>query len=187
LGYKCGRLSRAQDGTLVFTRENELSCVILIKEKLLMEPFISMMDFVEKPASSIVVCCSDGRIRAQVGDFINHLGICADIYAVPGGPLVLTSGVEVFQDSSLAQRRLKFVAEEHGTQRIILITHGGDTDSGQCAMARKLFPNLSPLELIEKQKASLLQAAQRLSTVIPVQMECYFATVIHDMVQFEQL
>ena len=100
-----------------------------------MTSYVSRFQFNPQPPDTIVVTCSDGRTRRHVAEFLENLGIEADMYAIPGGPLALISGVEVFQDSSLAQKRLKFLAEEHKTRRIILITHGGEEESVQCSMA----------------------------------------------------
>jgi hypothetical protein len=82
---------------------------------------------------------------------------------------------------------LKWLAEDHKTQRIILIGHGSEDKSAQCGMAKKLFPDLSPAQRVEKQKAARLQMAQRLSSSIPVPVECYFANVIEGVVPVEKI
>lgn len=153
-----------------------------------MEPFVSMVHFKNEPADTIVVCCSEGRIRSQVVDFLDHLGVEADLYAVPGGPLALASGVEVFTDSTVAQKRIKFLADAHGTRKVMLIAHGGeDNPEAECAMAVTMYPRVSPTERIKREKDALLQAAKKLSGVVDVPIECWFATVVHDMVQFERV
>jgi len=151
------------------------------------EPFISSIEFREQCADTILVCCSDGRTRHHVAEFLEKLGIEADIYAVPGGPLILMSGVEVFQDSMLAQKRMKFLAEEHDTKRVILLSHGSEEERCQCGMARHLWPGLTPSERVRRQKAELVEAAKRFGAVLPVPIECWYANVVGGIVQFEQI
>lgn len=148
-------------------------------------PFISSIEFHENPADTILVCCSDGRTRHHIAEFLEKLGIEADIYAVPGGPLVLMSNVEFFQDSMLAQRRIRFLADEHDTRRIILLSHGSEDESCQCGMAKHLWPGVTALERVNRQKAELLEAARRFGTALPVPIECWYANVVDGMVQFE--
>ncbi len=100
-----------------------------------MEPFVSFIPFDEVFSDIIVVCCSDGRVLMQTVDFLNSRNINADIYAVPGGPLIFAKMVETFQDSSIAKKRLDFLVDQHKTSRIILIGHGSDDEAGQCGMA----------------------------------------------------
>ena len=152
-----------------------------------MDPFISSIEFRTEPADTILVCCSDGRTRRHIAEFLEKQGIEADIYAVPGGPLVLTSGVEVFGDSMLAQKRIKFLAEDHGSKRIILLSHGSEEEPCQCGMTKKLWPNLTPSERMTRQNTALLQAAERLRSAVDLPIECWFATVVSGMVQFEKL
>lgn len=152
-----------------------------------MEPYISPLQFKEEPSHTIVICCSDGRTREQVVDFLDHLGIDADIYAVPGGPLVFGGGVEVFQDASIGRRRIDYLIREHGAQKVILITHGSEDETCQCGMAKMLFPNDAPAERVKKQLASLVTAARKVAAFANLPVESYFANVVDDMVQFEKM
>lgn len=152
-----------------------------------MEPYISPIQFNEEPAHVIVICCSDGRTRQQIFDFLDHHGINADIYAVPGGPLIFSGGVEMFQDASIAERRINYLVEEHKAQSIILIGHGSEDESCQCGMAKMLFPNLSPIDRLNKQKALLATATGKAAGITGLPVESYFANVVDDMVQFEEV
>lgn len=152
-----------------------------------MEPFISSTPVKTTPADTIVVCCSDGRLRRQTAEFIEHLGTEADLYVVPGGPLVFVRGVESFLDSSVALRRLQFLAQEHGTKRIILVTHGSEEESRQCGMSKLLFRAVSPAERVKKQKSAVLEAAKHLAAELSLPVECFYANVVGDTVQFEAL
>lgn len=153
------------------------------------EPFISSIEFRREPANTLVVSCSEGRIRRQVSEWLDSQGIEADMYVVPGGPLVLATGVETFQDSMLAHKRIKFLVEAHGIRRIMLLSHGSDCDdlACQCGMACEMWPHLSCSERITKQKDVLVQARQRLSSVLSIPIECWYADVVERMVQFEQI
>ncbi|GEM_PF-3321053 len=151
------------------------------------DPFISSIEFRETPADTIIVCCSDGRTRRHIAEFLEKHGIEADIYAVPGGPLVLVRSVEVFQDSMLAQKRIRFLTDEHNTKRIILISHGSEDESCQCGMAKHLWPGLTPSERAKRQRAELVEAARRLHGVLSLPVECWYANVIGGMVQFERI
>lgn len=152
-----------------------------------MEPYISPITFNEKPAHVIVICCSDGRTREQIVDFLDHNEINADIYAVPGGPLIFSGGVEMFQDASIAERRIRFLADEHAAQKIILISHGSEDESCQCGMAKVLYPNLSPVDRFNKQKTLLVIAKDKVAWITGLPVETYFANVVDDMVQFEMV
>ncbi|MHB1458902.1 MAG: hypothetical protein ACYC0V_18480 [Armatimonadota bacterium] len=153
----------------------------------IMEPYISPIQFNEEPAHVIVICCSDGRTRQQIFDFLDHHGISADIYAVPGGPLIFSGGVEMFQDAILAERRMKYLIDEHATQKIILIGHGSEDELCQCGMAKMLFPDLSPADRLSKQKALLITALDKVAGITGLPVEAYFANVVDDMVQFEMV
>ena len=150
-----------------------------------MEPFVSSIKFPDHHSDHVVVCCSDGRTRPHVVEFINNLGIEADLYVIPGGPIVFTSGVEVFQDSSLAEKRIKFLVEVHKSKRIILIAHGSEEESAQCAMAKILFPHITPRERVAKQKSALLKAEKLFSTTSNLPVDSYYANVIEGTVTFE--
>ena len=152
-----------------------------------MESYISPITFNEEPAHVIVICCSDGRTHQQIVDFLDHHDISADIYAVPGGPLIFSGGVEIFQDASIAERRIKFLADEHAAQKIILIGHGSEVESCQCGMAKALFPNLSPVDRLAKQKALLATASGKVAGITGLPVESYFANVVDDMVKFEEV
>lgn len=152
-----------------------------------MEPYISPIQFNEDSAHVIVICCSDGRTREQIVDFLDHNAINADIYAIPGGPLIFSGGVEMFQDAILAERRMKYLIDEHATQKIILIGHGSDDVACQCGVAKLLFPNLSPADRLSKQKALLVTARDKVARMTGLPVESYFASVVDDMVQFEMI
>lgn len=149
--------------------------------------YTSKTGFSSEPARCIVVSCSDGRIRRQVHEFLDYLGIEADMYTIPGGPLVFAQSVETFTDSSLAHKRIRFLADEHHCDRMILISHGGEDPGAHCAMARLMFRGTPSHEMVAKQKNELLMASQRLSIAIPTAIECWFAHTAGGKVQFEQL
>ncbi|MHB0998009.1 MAG: hypothetical protein ACYC27_02090 [Armatimonadota bacterium] len=152
-----------------------------------MQPYISLIEFNPEPSHCIVVCCSDGRTRDQVTDFLSHLGIDADIYAVPGGPLIFGGGVEFFSDSNIAQKRIEFLADEHDAERIILITHGSDDEDAQCGMMKHIYPNITPDERLKRQLTMLKTAEKKVAGFTGLPVESYFASVIGDMVQFEKV
>ena len=54
-------------------------------------------------------------------------------------------------------------------------------------MTKKLWPNLTPSERVKKQRAALLQAAERLRSAVDLPIVCLFANVVAGMVQFEKL
>lgn len=152
-----------------------------------MEPFVSSIPVAGGFADTIVVTCSDGRLRLQTAQFLEHLGVQADFYVIPGGPLIFVREVETFLDSSIAVRRLKFLATEHGTKRIILITHGSSEEPHQCGMANVLFRSVSVEDRARKQKSAVLDAARHLAGELGVQVDCLYANVVGDSVRFEEI
>lgn len=152
-----------------------------------MKQFSSSIAFDPIPAKSIVLCCSDGRTRAQVCEFIENMGIQADIYAIPGGPLAFAGLVETYLDGSVAEKRLKYLASEHDTKEIILVAHGCIEESKQCSMSKSLFPHCTSSERMNKVKATVIQAAERIQAATNLPIQCYFANVVGDIVQFEEI
>jgi len=116
-----------------------------------------------RPAT-LVICCSDGRWRAAVQEFVEHHlsgDTHADMLMVPGGIEPLTLLDLLPKDFNFMRRRLEGLVETHGTRRIVAIAH---EDCGWYHR-RKVGP--VTFDLRERQAADLKRAAARLRSMFP--------------------
>lgn len=98
---------------------------------------------IERPRV-LVVACSDGRLQAQVDEFLAEgLGVTEyDRLYLPGGPGALaTSGLD-FSRADRAIAELSFLLDAHRIEEVLLLFHGpgeGGPKEAVCAdYARKL-------------------------------------------------
>lgn len=129
------------------------------------------------------VYCSDGRVGEHFDDFLQvGLGLPRyDRVALPGGPACLASHPEAELVEQGVVDELKFLAEVHGLNRIVLIAHQG------CAFYSKRIGLVEPrMELV--QRADLVRAAAFVHRVTGLErIEAYFARVVGEerVVRFE--
>ncbi len=122
------------------------------------------------------VYCSDGRIGEHFDDFL-HNGLALPRYdrvALPGGPSCLAAHPEAALEEQGVVDELKFLAEVHGLQRVVLIAHAG------CAFYTSRLKLTDPrLELV--QKADLVRAAAYVHRVTGLEnIEAYFARLVDE-------
>jgi hypothetical protein len=100
------------------------------------------------------VCCSDGRWREQVEEFVHaRVSARADLHAVPGGPATFDLlGAASLVESWMAERVLRFLAEHHPLRWVWLVVHEG------CAYYLARYGPLDVAELGRKQDEDLVRA-----------------------------
>lgn len=93
--------------------------------------FVSHVHWTAERPETLVIACSDGRMRANLDDFLNnHLGITTyDRLYVPGGPGGLAGGGAEFMRAGQMLSECRFLLSSHGSSEVILIFHGA-TDDG---------------------------------------------------------
>jgi len=125
--------------------------------------------------------CSDGRVCAQYDDFLQN-GLKLPRYdrvALPGGPACLAGYARARIEEAGVLDELKFLADEHKLERIVLIQHE------DCAFYTKLL-EVREQSLEQLQKADLVRAAHMVRHVIGVErVEGYFARRVESGVAFE--
>ena len=127
----------------------------------------------EERPDTLVICCSDGRWRRHIEQFVSDcLGgeQHADILAVPGGVEPLTLFDLLPKDFSFLRRRVEGLVGAHGTTRIVTIAHQ------DCAWYK--LHTIGPIrfDLRQRQLSDLKRAAARLRQMFPeVAVETWFA------------
>jgi hypothetical protein len=108
----------------------------------------------------LVIACSDGRLQAQVDEFLNrHLHVVRyDRLLLPGGPGALAySGGELGRAAE-HRRECRFLVRAHRIERIVLLFHGpsdGGLEEAICADYQRKFPGITPAETRSRQEADL--------------------------------
>lgn len=144
-------------------------------------PFKSRIAYEVDRIHAAAIYCSDGRIGAQVDDFLtNGLNLPkVDRVCLPGGPACLAGYVEATLEHQGVVDELNFLVEAHGLDRVILIAHQS------CAFyGGRLTLAESRLQLI--QEADLVRAAALVHQVTKVDnIEAFFARIDGDSIVFE--
>ncbi len=127
--------------------------------------------------------CSDGRVGEHFDDFLQN-GLSLPRYdrvCLPGGPACLAGHPQAHPAEAGVVDELQFLAQVHGLQRVVLITHQG------CAFyASRLELKEPRLELV--QKADLVRAAAFVHRVTGLSaIDAYFARLVDGRVRFEQV
>lgn len=111
---------------------------------------------------TLVVCCSDGRWHAAIGEYVDHfVSEHADLYAVPGGPAAFDPWNSSFEEARVLESALAMFAEYHDLHSAWLIQHEG------CAYYRAKHPAQSDEWLIQRQKEDLRRARELLTQRYP--------------------
>lgn len=132
---------------------------------------------------TLVVCCSDGRWHTQVEEFIRARGLeRADLFAVPGGPAGLSVWSSSFDESRVAEKSLRFLAEHHDLQAVWLIAHA------DCAYYRQKFQPHDSKFILGRQLEDLRRAADTIHRWYPaIAVQLVFAKRHAEQVVFETL
>lgn len=143
----------------------------------------SRIQYEQKRIHAAALYCSDGRVGAHFDNFLQN-GLSLPRYdrvSLPGGPACLAGHPQAHVEEQGVVDELKFLAEVHGLQRVVLIAHQG------CAFyATRLELKEPRLELV--QKADLVRAAAFVHRVTGVaSIDAYFARLTDGRVRFEQV
>ena len=127
--------------------------------------------------------CSDGRVGGHFDDFL-HNGLSLPRYdrvSLPGGPACLAGHPQAHLEEQGVVDELKFLAEVHGLNRVVLIAHSG------CAFYSNRLELKEPrMELV--QRADLVRAAAFVHRVTGVDtIDAYFARLVDGKVRFEKV
>lgn len=132
----------------------------------------------------LVVACSDGRLQQSLDNFLkNHLGITDyDRLFAPGGPGALARASEEPLRSNHHFGELRFLADIHGVQRIILIFHSASPDGPEqsvCGDYRRLWPLFGIDEIAAKQEEDLQRVVAAIRRNLPsLQIQAYRAETL---------
>jgi carbonic anhydrase-like protein len=127
-----------------------------------------------KPASTLVVCCSDHRFQTGIQEFLSE-GLRIenyDLLAIPGGPQCLTLVEYLPKFSWAGWRWTRFLLEAHELKRLILVAHQ------DCGWYRDLPLHLhdSP-EPRNRQEQDLKRVEVTMAKELPhPNVEAYYAT-----------
>jgi carbonic anhydrase-like protein len=127
-----------------------------------------------KPATTLVVCCSDHRFQTGIQEFLSQ-GLRIenyDLLAIPGGPQCLTLVEYLPKFSWVGWRWTRFLLEDHELKRLILVGHQ------DCSWYNDLPLHLheSP-EPRKRQEQDLRRAKLAITKELPhMNVETYFAT-----------
>lgn len=127
------------------------------------------------------VYCSDGRFGEMMDDFVmNHLRLPRyDRLAVPGGAAAMAGHVATEPEEQAEFEQLRFLAEVHGLERVILIAHQG------CAYYTTRL-KVDPIDLKARQLEDLEKARARVAAIHErIHVETYFAGLDEHRVTFE--
>jgi carbonic anhydrase len=104
---------------------------------------------------ALVVCCSDGRWHTQVEEFIRTLvSDRPDLYVVPGGPAGLSVWSSSFDEANVAEKSLRFLAEQHQLRSVWLIAHS------DCAYYRTKYHPHDHEFIVRRQREDLKRATE---------------------------
>ncbi len=141
----------------------------------------SPLGYVAERIHAAAVYCSDGRVGEHFDDFLQQgLGLPRyDRVALPGGPGCLAGHTEARLEQEGLIGELKFLADAHKLERVVLIQHEG------CAFYQSRL-GVEPARAESLQKADLVRAAFQIRRVsAELQIEGYFARHDGDCLVFE--
>ncbi|VAX40249.1 hypothetical protein MNBD_PLANCTO03-1555 [hydrothermal vent metagenome] len=141
----------------------------------------SPLGYVSERIHAASVYCSDGRVGEHFDDFLQQgLGLPRyDRVALPGGPGCLAGHTEARLEQEGLIGELKFLADAHKLERIVLIQHEG------CAFYQQRL-GVEPERAESLQKADLVRAAFQIRRVtVGLKIEGYFAKHDGDCLVFE--
>ena len=111
---------------------------------------------------TLVVCCSDGRWHAQIEEFVREeVSERADLYAVPGGPAGFDLWSSSFDEAKVAEKALRFLAEQHELESIWLIAHQ------DCAHYRAKYGPLDETYIYRRQVEDMARVSESIHRWYP--------------------
>jgi hypothetical protein len=144
-------------------------------------PYVSRLPYEAARIYAAAVYCSDGRLGDHVDEFL-HNGLRLPRYdrlACPGGAVGLSGRLAAYWEARGLEEQLRFLAEVHEIQQVVLIAHAG------CAYyGRRL--GFAP-ELVEReQRDDLRTAADAVRRIRPeIIVSRYYVRVAANAVTFD--
>jgi hypothetical protein len=140
----------------------------------------------QRKAETLMVRCSDHRLARACEDFLeNHRHAPSgsyDLLVVPGGPQFLCPTAYLPKFLWVGLRWVRFLVEEHGIKRMVLIAHQ------DCGWYRQLFgPQLTDAARKEqRQRQDLRDTRENLIRAFPgLKVEIFFARLQESGVTFD--
>ncbi len=143
--------------------------------------FESAAHFDLEHAGVIVLCCSDGRFREALDEFLHeHLGLSRyDRLVIPGGPGAMAGGAGTWRQEESVLEDLRFAIQAHHTDTVILISHV------DCGFYSARLGVRGP-EQVKRQREDLKKVLSRVAVLgAGLKVEAYHAIVAGDKVCFE--
>ncbi len=141
----------------------------------------SGLPYEEQRIGAVAVCCSDGRLAAQLEGFLREglsLPRC-DRLACPGGPAALAGRLMAFWESRGVEDQLRFLVRNHGLRQVVLVAHQGCLYySGRLGVPAR--------RLEAEQRRDLAQAAAAVKRIgDDLRVLAVFARRVADRIRFE--
>ncbi len=142
----------------------------------------SKLIFNDVRIKAAAVYCSDGRFGEMMDDFVMyHLRLPRyDRLSVPGGAAALAGHFATPHEQEAELEQLRFLAEVHKLERVILIAHQG------CAYYSERL-KVASADLKAQQLEDLRKASARVGALAPgLEVEAFFAGFDEHRVTFER-
>ena len=132
---------------------------------------------------SLVICCSDGRYRPHLEEFVNSLvSERPDVIALPGGPAIADPWSSSFDHARVFDESFGLLCASHDLRSIWLVAHAG------CSYYRHKHPGLDAPALEKRQHDDLAKARALLLERRPgIAVRRVFARVADGRVVFDEL
>ncbi len=146
-------------------------------------PWTSPTSFSDQRIRAAAVYCSDGRFGEHFDDLCqNHLALPRyDRLAIPGGAACLAGHPETQHEEHAAHDELRFLAEVHAIERVVLIAHQG------CAFYTHRL-KVDTDDLRARQLDDLARAAKHVQQLDPaLRVDAYFAAINAGKINFEPI
>jgi hypothetical protein len=136
----------------------------------------------ERP-TALVVCCSDGRWRSQIDEFLRAESLDrADVYAVPGGAAVFESWNSSMAEAIAMNASFELLMEHHDIERVWMIAHQG------CAYYKVKHQGRNEDELLDRQLKDLHAAREVIQARHPkLLIGTVYARLLQTAVEFRIL
>lgn len=146
-------------------------------------PYVTRAAFDLKRPETLVVCCSDGRFRTPIAEFLSsRVAELPDIYAVPGGPATIDAWASSFDHARVFEGSLELLVASHDLRSAWLITHEG------CAFYRHRHGALADEAIRERQFADLRRARTLLHERHPMlAVHLIYARIADGKVNFSEV
>jgi hypothetical protein len=145
--------------------------------------FVSSQRWLDERPQRLVICCSDGRYRPHIEDFLNErVAQRPDVIALPGGPAGLDAWSSSFDHARVMEESLELLFSSHDLRELWLVAHEG------CSYYKKKHPSLAAAELQARQLADLRRAREQLRERRPAAaVRLVYSRVDQGHVKFDEI